>query len=63
METAEAEAVHRLDWEIGWQELRAEPVRPARRRLSPLLVVAAALMLGAVVAKAIGWRAHAHPRG
>jgi hypothetical protein len=32
-------------------------------RVSPLLVVGAALVTGVVLAKWIDWRGHAHPRG
>jgi hypothetical protein len=32
------------------------------RRMSPLVVVGAALVTGIVIAKVIDWRGHAHPR-
>jgi hypothetical protein len=60
---ATTETIHGVDWEIGWQELRPEPERPQPREIDPLLVAAAAIVLGILVAKVIDWRAHAHPRG
>jgi hypothetical protein len=51
-----------VDWEIGWQELHTD--EPARRSgPDPLVVAAAAAVIGVLVAKVIDWRAHAHPRG
>ncbi len=39
--------------------------RPAKRRgsPSPFAVIGGALVAGYVLAKAIDWRGHAHPRG
>jgi len=51
-----------VDWEIGWQELtRDEQAR--RSGPDPLVVAAAAAVVGVLLAKVIDWRAHAHPRG
>ena len=51
-----------VDREIGWQELtRDEPAR--RSGPDPLVVAAAAAVVGVLLAKVIDWRAHAHPRG
>jgi hypothetical protein len=43
---------------------RRRPQRAARttQKRSPLLVVAGAATAGAVLARAIDWRSHAHPR-
>jgi len=40
-----------------------ERKRGTRRGPSPLLVIGAALAAGVVLAKALDWRGHAHPRG
>ena len=43
---------------------KAPPARRKKKgRVSPLLVVGAALATGVVLAKWIDWRSHAHPRG
>ena len=36
--------------------------KPERKRPNPLIVVGAAFGLGTLLAKAIDWRGHAHPR-
>jgi len=43
-------------------QLGSRPKPPDGSGPNPLLVVAAALVLGIVVAKLIDWRGHAHPR-
>jgi hypothetical protein len=41
---------------------RPKPPKKKRGGLSPWLVIGAAVAVGYVAAKAIDWRAHAHPR-
>ncbi len=47
----------------GPQLARPRPATSKRGGPSPFLVVGVALVAGYVLAKAIDWRGHAHPRG
>jgi hypothetical protein len=53
--------------ELSATELRRAPARPepAQRglgRLDPLVVLGLAFLAGQLLARAIDWRSHAHPR-
>jgi hypothetical protein len=46
----------------GAPQLGKRPKPPGRSRPNPWLVVAVAVVIGVLAAKAVDWRGHAHPR-